>query len=60
MYGGQSTGVFNDFKSFDPDSLEWKILQLDGYRHDLQGRFAHCMGGFDRFVITFGGQGPFN
>ena len=59
VYGGNSTTVLNDLRTLDTDNMEWSLLMKDKTHFDLEGRFAHVVGGFANFLLAFGGSGPY-
>lgn len=60
LYGGVATRVYNDLRSFDSLDHVWKVLKEDVEVHDFSGRFGHSISKFDRFVVIFGGCGPYS
>ena len=59
MYGGSSSTVFNDLRTLDSLTMEWRIILNDKVRHNLQGRYGHVVGAYDRFLVAFGGTGAY-
>ena len=59
MYGGTGTSVYNDIRSLDCLNNEWKILRPNWELHDFPGRFGHSMDTFERYLVIFGGCGPY-
>ena len=58
-YGGTGASVYNDIRRIDSDSHEWKILRPDLELHDFPGRFGHSMCIFERYLVIYGGCGPY-
>ena len=56
-FGGKSTGLLNDVRILKPNSMEWKLIKDQESHSDLHSRFAHCVGSFCNYLVTFGGQG---
>ena len=59
VYGGTAANVYNDIRSLDDSTREWKIIRSDVQLHDFPARFAHSMGIFERYLVIFGGCGPY-
>lgn len=59
-YGGAAATVFNDIRSLDPVDFVWRVLKEDAELPDFPGRFGHSACGFERYVVIFGGCGPYN
>ena len=59
VYGGAATGVYNDVRIVDLHDYQWKVLKQDGESLDFKARFGHSCNGFERYVIIFGGCGPY-
>ena len=59
-YGGTAANVFNDVRSLDSIDFIWKILKENEELHDFQGRFGHSASGFERYLVIFGGCGPYS
>ena len=59
-YGGAAANVFNDIRSVDSVDLVWKVLKEDFEAHDFAGRFGHTACGFERYLVIFGGCGPYS
>ena len=59
-YGGTAANTFNDIRSLDSIDFVWKILQEDVELNDFHGRFGHSGCAFDRYIVIFGGCGPYN
>ena len=59
-YGGTSATVFNDIRSLDSVDFIWKVLKEDVELHDFPGRFGHSACGFERYMVIFGGCGPYS
>ena len=59
IYGGTAANVYNDIRSLDSLSHEWKVLRTNQELHDFPGRFSHSMGIFERYLVIFGGCGPY-
>ena len=58
-YGGTAANVYNDIRSLDASSHEWKIVRQDLVLHDFPARFGHSMGIYERYLVIFGGCGPY-
>lgn len=59
-YGGTAINVFNDIRSLDSVDFEWKVLQENELINDFAGRFGHSGCAFERYIVIFGGCGPYN
>ena len=59
-YGGTAVNVFNDIRSLDSVDFIWKILREDVELPDFTGRFGHSGCGFERYLVIFGGCGPYS
>ena len=59
VYGGTGSEVYNDIRSLDSVTNEWKILRPNLELHDFPGRFGHSMNIFERYLVVFGGCGPY-
>ena len=59
VYGGTAVNVFNDIRSVDSTDFEWKILKENTESHAFPARFAHTAAQFDKYVVIFGGCGPY-
>ena len=59
MYGGTAANVYNDIRSLDSVTMEWKCLRPSRELPDFPGRFSHSMGMFERYLVIFGGCGPY-
>ena len=59
-YGGTAANVFNDIRSVDSVDFVWSVLKEDYELHDFQGRFGHTGAGFERYLVIFGGCGPYS
>jgi len=59
-YGGTAVNVFNDIRSLDSVDYIWKVIQENVELNDFNGRFGHSGGAFDRYIVIFGGCGPYN
>lgn len=59
-YGGTSANVFNDIRSLDSHDFEWKVLKQDVNLPDFVGRFGHLGCGYERYLVIFGGCGPYS
>ena len=59
-YGGTAANVFNDIRSLDPDDFLWKIMKDNGDSPDFHGRFGHSGCAFERYLVIFGGCGPYD
>ena len=60
IYGGTAATVFNDIRALDSVDFIWKILKEDIELHDFPGRFGHTACGFERYLVIFGGCGPYS
>jgi hypothetical protein len=40
--------------------MSWKIILQDGSHNDLNSRFGHVTGGFDKYLVSFGGFGQYD
>lgn len=59
-YGGAAANVFNDIRSLNSVDFEWKVLKENVEHHDFPGRFGHVGCGFERYMVIFGGCGPYS
>ena len=59
-YGGTAVNVFNDIRSLDSIDFVWKILKDDSGLHDFLGRFGHSGCAYERYIVLFGGCGPYD
>ena len=59
-YGGAAATVYNDIRSLDAADLVWKVLKEDFEAADFQARFGHTGTGFERYLVVFGGCGPYS
>ena len=59
-YGGVAARVFNDIRAIDSHDFVWKVLKEDVESPTFQGRFGHTCSVFERYVIIFGGCGPYS
>ena len=59
-YGGTAANVFNDIRSLDSVDFVWKILKDNVELHDFPARFGHSGCGFERYLVIFGGCGPYS
>lgn len=59
-YGGTAANVFNDIRSLDSVEFIWKVLKDNTEQHDFSGRFGHTGCGFERYLVIFGGCGPYS
>ena len=59
IYGGAATKVLNDIRVLDTVDFIWHLQQDDHDLPDLKGRFGHSCNAFDRYIVIFGGCGPY-
>ena len=59
-YGGTAVNVFNDIRSLDSVDFIWKVLKEDVDLHDFPKRFGHSGCPFERYIVLFGGCGPYD
>ena len=59
-YGGTAANVFNDIRSLESLEFTWKLLKDNTEQHDFAGRFGHTGVGFERYLVIFGGCGPYS
>ena len=59
-YGGTAANVFNDIRSLDSVELSWRVIRDNIELHDFPGRFGHSGCGFERYLMIFGGCGPYS
>ena len=60
-YGGSASTILNDIRCLDSDDdYIWKILKPDVDLPDFPGRFGHSMCVFERYLVIFGGCGPYS
>ena len=59
-YGGVAARVFNDIRAIDSLDFVWKVMKDDVETPQFQGRFGHSCNVFERYIIIFGGCGPYS
>jgi len=60
IYGGTATKVYNDIRIVDSLDYQWKMLKDDTETTDFKARFGHSCNNFERYLVIFGGVGPYN
>ena len=60
IYGGAATKVHNDIRIVDTLDYQWKMLKDDTETTDFKARFGHTCDAFERYLVIFGGVGPYN
>lgn len=58
-YGGTAATVFNDIRCLDSVDFQWKVFKEDVELPDFAGRFGHSGCAFERYLVIFGGCGPY-
>ena len=46
-------------RAFEAENYDWTIVRKNIETKDMYSRYAHCVGGFSNFLVTFGGQGKY-
>lgn len=59
-YGGVAATVFNDVRVFDSIDFVWHAKKPDVELFDFPGRFGHSVCAFERYLVIFGGCGPYS
>ena len=59
-YGGVAATVFNDVRVLDSVDFVWRVKKPDVELVDFPGRFGHSVCAFERYLVIFGGCGPYS